>query len=213
MAKILLNGSEPTDIKLNGVTPDKIMLNGVCYFEKAYEPTYLYKWDFTKSLTDEVAGAVATLGNATFTEGTGVTGNGYIKLGNYIHNYIGKTYEIDFASFEKTNTNRLSRVLGLSSNSFFAYDDQVGYICKKNNTEQTYTSTSNTTSFTNKTLKLVFVSDSSLMVYLDDTLIYDGGTFVSETNTTFYIGDSAGTSVLAMETFTVTGVRIYENEA
>lgn len=32
--KIVINGSEPDDIKLNGVTPDKIMLNGVCYFEK-----------------------------------------------------------------------------------------------------------------------------------------------------------------------------------
>lgn len=37
--KIIINGSEPDDIKLNGVTPDKIMLNGQCYFEKPYEPT------------------------------------------------------------------------------------------------------------------------------------------------------------------------------
>ncbi len=36
--KIVINGSEPDDIKLNGVTPDKIMLNGNCYFEKALPP-------------------------------------------------------------------------------------------------------------------------------------------------------------------------------
>lgn len=35
MAKILLNGSEPDDIKLNGATPDKIILNGVTYWEVA----------------------------------------------------------------------------------------------------------------------------------------------------------------------------------
>lgn len=212
MNKIVINGSEPDDIKLNGVTPDKIMLNGQCYFEKAYKPTYLYKWDFTRSLTDEVEGAVATMGNATFTEGVGISGDGWIKLGNYIHSPIGKTYEIDFASFEKTNTNRASRVLGITGNCFLQYDDQVGYISKLNNNQQTYTTTSNIVSFTNKTLKLVFVSDSSLQIYLDDTLLYDGGTFAAVSNITFYIGDSAGSTVRAMETFTVTGVRIYENE-
>lgn len=213
--KIVVNGSEPDDIKLNGATPKKIMLNGQCYYEAPEpEPTYLYKWDFTKSLTDEVGNVTATLGNASFTEGTGVTGNGYIKLGNYIHSCIGKTYEIDFASFEKTNTDRLSRVLGINSNSFLGYDDQVGYICKKNNSQKTYMTTSNIVSFTNKTLKLVFVSDNSLQVYLDDTLLYEGDTFAYNTNpgVEFYIGNSAGSSVHAMETFTVTGVCIYENE-
>ena len=31
--KIVINGSEPDDIKLNGATPKKIMLNGQCYYE------------------------------------------------------------------------------------------------------------------------------------------------------------------------------------
>ena len=164
-------------------------------------------------MTDEVAGAVVTMGNATFTEGVGISGDGWIKLGGFIHTPLGKTYEIDFASFEKTNTDRLSRVLGTSGDSFLGYDDQIGYMCRKNNKQQAYATTSNIVSFTNKTLKLVFVSDSSLQVYLDDTLLYEGGTFIPVTSaTSFYIGNSAESSVKAMETFTVTGVRIYENE-
>lgn len=211
--KIIINGSEPDDIKLNGVTPDKIMLNGQCYFEKPFE--YLYKWDFTKSLTDEVAGAVATMDNETiFTEGVGITGNGWIKLGDdIIHKPIGKIYEIDFASFEKTKNN-FSRVLGVDRRNYFGYDGRSYYASVLSGVEQTFTTSSNIVSFTNKTLKLVFVSDSSLQVYLDDTLFYDGKPFVSTNTsaTTFYIGNPTEDSTKAMETFTVTGVRIYENE-
>jgi len=47
MAKILLNGSEPTDIKLNSSTPDKIMLNGVTYWELAKQ--VLKRIDYSNS--------------------------------------------------------------------------------------------------------------------------------------------------------------------
>ena len=214
--KIMINGSEPDDIKLNGVTPDKIMLNGVCYFEKLIpEPTYLYKWDFTKSLTDEVQGQVATLSNATFEEGIGVSGaaDAYIKLFGSI-NLIGNTMEIDYKSLTKTASSGLVRVLGRNSNNFFGYDiENSNYKCKKNNSTQQYTKTSSNSSFTNVTFKLIFTDIYNLTVQVNNEDLYVGGTFHANNSLAFYIGNAESTgSAGGFGNFTVTGVRIYANE-
>lgn len=69
--------------------------------KKADEHNYLYKWDFTKSLVDEVGGATATLLNGVqrtsngleFTEAQQVCDLGYINM-------AGRTIEVDVASYD-----------------------------------------------------------------------------------------------------------------
>lgn len=63
---------------------------------------YLYKWDFTKSLTDEIQGVTAALVAQASQDSTGVHFLHYLDAMNMSPNPInmnGKTIEIDIASF------------------------------------------------------------------------------------------------------------------
>ena len=103
--KIVVNGSEPDDIKLNGATPKKIMLNGECYYEKAYVSPYLYEWDFTESLIDKSQNVEANLfgSNASNitrdSEGIHITQSEQ-KIGLDYIDMRGKTLDEDDASCE-----------------------------------------------------------------------------------------------------------------
>lgn len=72
------------------------------------EPDYIYKWDFTKSLTDEIEGSEVTLGANAIRTSSGVsfTGKGdRIIFDNSIDIMINKTIEIDIANCDfKGNT-------------------------------------------------------------------------------------------------------------
>lgn len=138
MSKIIINGSEPDDIKLNGVTPDKIMLNGQCYFEKAPEPdphNYLYKWDFTKSLVDEKQDVEADLrgyGQSWATRdssGVHITGQKqFLSLGNEQISLIGKTIEIDISEFDFQGDTSLNTIILSYDGKFMARDDNPNYL-------------------------------------------------------------------------------------
>lgn len=84
------------------------------------EPDYIYKWDFTKSLTDEVSGEVATLsggltrdnGGLKFTAAKQIAYLGGINL-------MGRTIEIDISKFEfKGNPNYHVRLLMNTSSEY-----------------------------------------------------------------------------------------------
>lgn len=119
--KIVINGSEPDNIKLNGATPLKIMLNGVCYYERQ-SSTYLHNWDLTSGTADSVGGTelqyytssssdtTANVANKSglYTSGTGVTladqndVNGIVLP---INLYTpGNVLEVDFTNFQVTYT-------------------------------------------------------------------------------------------------------------
>lgn len=199
--KIVINGSEPDDIKLNGVTPDKIMLNGQCYFEKAPEPdphNYLYKWDFTKSLTDEVAGVTAELiNNATIdNNGINITENNHAAYLGEI-DLIGKTLEIEYGEIDiVNNSDNLYIVLrnnvsggwlgasitlfkGISGGGFLmkAYSNSDGSSSSTDIRYLTdYLTNPTNNYFSNKKIKFIFggnngVSNGNIGVYINDVLI------------------------------------------
>lgn len=194
--KIMINGSEPDDIKLNGVTPDKIMLNGVCYYEKAPEPdphNYLYKWDFTKSLVDEKQGAEATYygSNAASitrdSEGIHINNtNQCVYLCSGVE-LVGKTVEISISDYSPVITpkgadsilchcddNRIYTIpylyfSGASEHRWIVY----GYYDSSTNTgySQTISLTLSPTDLDNSVIKFIFGDDKGVSVYLNDSLI------------------------------------------
>lgn len=221
--KIVLNGSEPDDIKLNGVTPDKIMLNGNCYFEKPFQ--YLYKWDFTKSLTDEIQSQTAALSGATQDSNGLHFSSSDHKAELCPIDMRGKTIEIDISSIDwKGGSSHISLITTSSSN------DPCGILFYWQNNYWTarYWNTSsgsgawsrdrygiNTSDMNGHTIKLVCKNDS-VKLYIDDvaknTVSIDGD--ISNPNNHSLIIGKTGTNAYykSLYDMTITGVRIYANE-
>lgn len=199
MSKIMINGSEPTDIKLNGVTPDKIMLNGECYFEKTDPHVYLYKWNFKNSLVDEIQGVEAELrgyGQSWATRdssGVHITGQKqFLSLGNEQISLIGKTIEIDISEFDfQGDSSKDTLILSydhffsgsgdypcylfyyLSTNSSWSMrgwkDASVRYEYDKHS--KTINSELSLSAINDKTIKCIFKNDGTNDFYLNDTFI------------------------------------------
>lgn len=200
MAKILLNGSEPDDIKFNGVTPDKIMLNGQCYFEKTDPHVYLYKWNFKNSLVDEIQDVEAELrgyGQSWATRdssGVHITGsNQFVAMGNEQISLIGKTIEIDISEFDFQGDASLNTIILSYDKKFEASDINPNYLFYYSTTEgNAFTMRSYKQQSVNydnwkvnkvindelprdaidgKTIKCTFNSDGTNYFYLNDVLI------------------------------------------
>ena len=182
--------------------------------------TYLYKWDLTQSLTDEIQGVTARLTNAALTQGVGVVTdayNGIVELVSINRNIIDKTVELDFTDLELTPTPQSvyvsAMLLGRGGNYKFAYSYTSGIekwlTYATNNTALSYNSTSNQFIFNNGgKFRFVFTSNN-LKVYLNGELFFDGEPFTGGTNVTML---TVGTSHQLIDgfKFTLTGVRIYE---
>ena len=194
--KIVVNGSEPDDIKLNGATPKKIMLNGECYYEKAPEPdphNYLYKWDFTKSLVDEKQGAEATYygSNAASitrdSEGIHINNtNQCVYLCSGVE-LVGKTVEISISDYSPVHTPKTAdsilchcdddRVKSIPYLYFNGAGEHrwvvYGYYDSSTNTgyNQTISSTLSPTDLDNSVIKFIFGDVKGVSVYLNDSLI------------------------------------------
>lgn len=176
---------------------------------------YLYKWDFTQSLTDEIQGQVATLTNATFTQGVGIifdARNDNADLGNVIS--IGQTLEIDVGDF--------TAPLNANYNAWFMTSGAGGFsrragtgaqyweVLKLNDTWATHTlSSTDNTVFADKTVKLVFIDSNNLEIYVNDVLMYSGGTFVERSNQSLNIGDKPAINK-TINNMVIKAIRIYE---
>ena len=221
--KIVINGSEPDDIKLNGVTPDKIMLNGQCYFEKPLAHNYLYKWNFTKSnnpLIDEINKVEITkYSTARISIDTGGLHNnhaaGYVEIPIPLD--VGKTYEIVIGEIDckVTNTNGkflTHKVDGVNKWDWFGY--------RKVNNVYTWLWSIDSNfydfgilinDFSNSTLKIVIGSQLT-NIYLNDVLIGSSNTipFSSYTYETIRLfGDSGSQGYFDA---TIKEFNVYENE-
>lgn len=184
--------------------------------------TYLYKWDFTKSLTDEIQGVTASLTNATLTQGVGVVTDAYkgiVELVSITQNIIDKTIELDFTDLELTPTPQSvyvsAMLLGRGGNFKFAYGFTSGVekwlTYDINNTALSYNSTSNQIIFNNGgNFKFVFTSEN-LKVYLNGELFFDGEPFTGGTNVTMLIVGTHHRLIDGFK-FTLTGARIYNNQ-
>lgn len=184
------------------------------------EPDYLYKWDFTKSLTDEIQGLTSEArGNASFTVGTGVTigSQGGYLYSNCIALKVGYTIEIDFSTCIKAFSNVHGRLITVHSvdDSGFIYRNQSQpkwEVYRQGRGWRTYTTAiQDSDIFSGKTLKMIFLENEMMKVYSDNILVYNGGSLLynDADNERFNIGSRDGQNFYNM---TITGVRIYENE-
>lgn len=234
MAKILLNGSEPTDIKLNGTTPDKIMLNGVTYWEKPEPgPTLLYDWDFTESLIDKAQNVEVNLfgSNASNitrdSEGIHITQTEQ-KIGLDNIDMRGKTLEIDipYFNFSGPNVGWMTCIVLHSSQDNFICPFQLEQTNQlriygwalNSYTKNGYNVTFGRNDINNKTIKLIYGSEKGIKVYVDDVLLFDNSSYYYDTDyhdTTYLslLGGLKNDSAIACYNMTISGVRIYENEA
>ena len=172
------------------------------------EHNYLYKWDFTKSLTDSVQGLMATLGgDATFTSGDGVSitgASGYIRLIDGFYP-VGKTLEIDVGNMSKQGTGNKRFLMATSDTGFIYRGATNNWEVYTNHTWKSYVTTSQDPNiFNNSTIKVVD-ENGALKVYKNDTLVFEGA---DPWSGYLYIGASSN----SFYNVTITGVRIYENE-
>ena len=178
--------------------------------------TFLYNWDFTQSLTDSVAGRVATLTSASRSDNDGViitSNSGIVALftgqtSSEGIKLIGKTLEIDFKELSRLGTSRLTGLIKINDSGFFNDYQLSIWVSRLFNSQQSYTITNSQTTFNDITFKFVFTSSSLLSVYLIDgqneTLFYQGGTFANDLYNILNIG--------YFGSMKITGVRIYENQ-
>lgn len=180
-----------------------------CKGEVGENPEYLYKWDFTKSLTDEIQGVTAIIsGSASFTKGEGVkfTGStGKLELLPTIQNFDGKTIELDISTMDKKFNNTHGKLIMADGNNGFIYRSQTSKWECFNGSWVDYTLTSGDANvFNGKTAKFVINNlINDIEVYADDVLIYKGYGWGAMLN----IGYSS-----TFYNMTISGVRIYNNQ-
>lgn len=153
-------------------------------------------WDFTKSLTDEIAGILATLaGGATqSSEGVLLAGAGSIvSLGNVIQP-SGRSIEIEIGDCE-------AGISGTNHARFIMTSTEEGLIYRNNSVWSFYSGTSWATNsnisdpdfFSNSTMKIEIDINGYWKIYKDDILVYSpskplstGNIAIGAKTTSFY---------------------------
>jgi hypothetical protein len=193
---------------------------------------YLYKWDFTKSLTDEIQGQVATLNSySEFHVGEGIIitpdlsvsykGRGGITLydGNDYWLKNGITIEIDIPYAHNTHTTGdWSFLLQVYLNNGFGFKHSRYY-------DQKWGTCVNSISYnigntdpdiiSNKTVKMELIDDDLMRVYVGNendgyTLIYEGKSITAQKNPSTIAIGSFDNYDKGYNNFIVSGVRVYE---
>jgi hypothetical protein len=199
------------------------------------EPDYLYKWDFTKSLIDEIEGSEVTLGANAVRTSSGVffTGKGDRIIFDNTIDIFFKTIEIDVASCDfQGNSNYdmnflitpTPRTYYASPLSFIKNKGWGAYTYNMGATSQIYPNTNNRNYINNGTVKIVTKHHSGSTSEVKDIYFYFNGDLVGTINN-FWLGDKyqdksitigGGNESVAngdqCYNMTITGVRIYENE-
>jgi hypothetical protein len=175
---------------------------------KKADSGYLYKWDFTKSLVDEVNGVEAVLYNYERDE-NGIYVNstiGDITFTNVAFE-IGKTYEFKFGSMSHEAGQTLISFSNDSFNNSSPFSWSSGSKVWGINQNGWVASNVKVKVFPNSTLKLVILSDR-IDIYQDDTKL-GYIPIVLNSYISFRVGDRrSGT----YRNFYLEAVRIYENE-
>lgn len=205
------------------------------------EPThdYLYKWDFTKSLTDEVSSKNVTLYNNATRDNTGAHING---AGQQLYfdaiDMIGKTIEIDVSYFDFQGGSNGTATFLINNrdpnapykrlSGSFIYFGSNGWGSRgwkgadyaNFNTgmlESYYGSSLGVNDISGKTIKVEYLDAHTQKAYIDGQLIgtvdnvYLNNYGGNHTCKYLWIG-GWGNSTDTCYNMTVTGVRIYENE-
>lgn len=204
--------------------------------EVSQDIEYLYKWDFTKSLTDEVQGVTATLVNQASRDSTGVHFLHALDAMNMSPNPInmnGKTIEIDIASFvfAGQNNSHVRFIMNMPSNT--ERGNGTGMLIRKYqdlrwnaylpNSQATSTGWGSSwniqdSDLNGHTLKMSCENDNKLSMWIDDQLVdtkQGDYTYLNSTNCNYLriggLGESKGYGDQCYN-MTITGIRIYNNQ-
>lgn len=197
------------------------------------EPNYLYKWDFTKSLIDEVQGSEVTLGaNASrSSNGVSFTGRGDRIIFDNSINIFNKTIEIDVASCDFKGSTSYDMNFLISPTSLTNYASPLSYLKGKgwgvynSRNDYVYPNTNDRNFINNGTVKIVMKQHQGSTSGYQDIVFYFNNAFIgsfdnyflreklSDKNVTIGSGnESPATNGDQCYDMTITGCRIYENE-
>lgn len=197
-------GEEEPDIPVVPDEPDEPSANG----------TLLYNWDFTKSLTDTVAGNTATLNGAGATQDS----NGlslvqsdktpaYASFASNIHG-ANRRYEFDVSSISKTSNLNVYFLHCTALAGLFYISNAWKFYSAKSWTYKE-TGLTDVGAFNGKTVSVVINEDYSWDLYTDGELVAQSGEAISKSGNALTIGCTSTTSGASMELL-VTGLRVYD---
>lgn len=180
----------------------------------------LYRWDFTKSLVDEVQGKTATIsGNATQgNDGVVISAkDGFLNfLGSDEVTADGKVIEIDLSlNIASIYAQGSWIILGDSSNNDGYYFQQATNVWKmyysraQHNSSISWSEESNYNILANGGILKFEVANQKMNVYLNDELVQQFDNFTT-VNLYGIIGKAYGQK--SAFTMTIRSIRIYENE-
>ena len=184
------------------------------------EPNYLYKWDFTKSLVDEVQGKTATLSGSATQGNNGVVISAKDGLLNFLGSdevtADGKVIEIDLSlNIASIYSASSYYILGNSSNNDGFYYQQAGQVWKmyysraQHNSIISWSEESNFNILANGGILKFEVTNQTMNVYLNDELVQQFDNFTT-VNLYGIIGKAYGQK--SAFTMTIRSIKIYENE-
>ena len=180
----------------------------------------LYRWDFTKSLVDEVQGKTATLSGSATQGNDGVVISAKDGLLNFLGSdevtADGKVIEIDLSlNIVSIYSQSSWYILGDSSNNDGYYFQQSTNVWKMYYSRAQHTSSiswseeSNYNILANGGLLKFEVANQTMNVYLNDELVQQFDNFTT-VNLYGIIGKAYGQK--SAHTMTIRSIRIYENE-
>ena len=210
-------------------------LGNTATFDVTVDSSYLYVWDFTQSLVDQVHGVTAELGAAAGTVLPVRTSNGIeltaatqgIKLLSDF-TFPGRTIEFDIANMVFAGSKgKHIRMVMYSDNGFNSGNGPLiwryttGWSSYTNGWTGVWSGMGGTSdevinSMSGKTVKLVFHENGQrISLYIDDSLIETKDMANSySTKRYLHFGGSFGSASDGDQCYNVTlsGIRIYENE-
>ncbi len=184
------------------------------------EPDYLYRWDFTKSLVDEVQGKTATISGSATQGNDGVVISAKDGLLNFLGSdevtADGKVIEIDLSlNIASIYAQGSWTILGDSSNNDGYYYQsgtqtwKMYYSRAQHDSSISWSEESNYNVLANGGILKFEVANQKMNVYLNDELVQQFDNFVT-TNLYGIIGKAY--SQKSAFTMTIRSIRIYENE-
>ena len=115
-----------------------VIVTATASANESIDTSLLYKWDFTKSLTDEIKGVTAKTNNAT-QGSSGITfskGNTYLQLTHAKEDMAGKSVEIDFSVFSSYEPVGHCRAFVIQYGDYsegVTYSSAAGFMWRYNN--------------------------------------------------------------------------------
>lgn len=216
-----VNFEIPTNsvIKYDGLVIPNGFIETTSPYPEPPEPShnYLYKWNFKKSLVDEINGRAAVLGNQAERTSNGVEllhASDYLSLETFSV-YDGYTFEIDIAKLDFKTTGDKKFILNMSQvsnereNTIRWYSNRwESYLRGTNGSFSTlqWGTLNDINAFDNTTIKLVY-KNNSVTLYINDTFIDTHSIGMSRLKEYFRIGWNDD-----LHDCIISAARVYENE-